>query len=689
MKVKVSLSGDSVKHFFAAHCEKMGLAFIVLVCGYLVFCGYLQEVTDDTPDNIRNLTQKAQTNIQSTSWDAVASDRVQTIDFQERATKIKENIQVAHYVIGPFKDLTTNPRTTRSDPQLYTVEELEVTGGFEPVALRVRQTGRERPTTMTRTKGADYDEDVVHLMALPTNVREKFTGSGQKKRGAMGGTRTSGMGMGMSGNSDKAEARPFVSILGIVPLRRQMNEYKRCFKDADGYVVQRDFPRYAYHYIRRREIGPDGKPGKWKGEEYFHTLKAVTIANTWQSTTPEIADRQYLYAKNGPRGGGGGGMEVGAGGRSQWGRSWPGLHWPLPPLLLCDISPFALHSKVPAEQLDLGRMGMGRMMEEELDPNDITDDAPTAGRGRTGGFINRAGPGGMGGLGGEFGMMGRGNATEMAEHVLFRIFDFKVTPGKTYQYSVRLLVEDANNPDPRKGGVAPPLKTLDMDVIERIRKLENESPAKKHYRTTEWSSVSPPVTVPNGRNVFAGKPEPLRLIKIRDRTYPKSAARINTIGVMWDANKQLEVYHEDTVTRGSAVNMKGKDFLAINPAASSINNRKDEVHLRTDRFVLDTNGGRELPGRESDLLETSEMLVMDAHGHMSLHTEVDDFQLFSAYDMDVTEALDNMQNRGMGLGGPGGGIEDFNEGRPGRRPGAGTSNTGRGKNNKTRRRRPG
>ena len=657
MKVKLSLSGDGIKQFLVAHCEKIGLSLIMLVCAWLAFSGYQREVTPTTPDHIRELNQRAQSHIQNTTWDAVAKDRVKEINFEQRATNVLQELQTAPYEIGPFIALTSKPQTKRIDPQLYPVEALEIAAGFEPIAIRQRRATRERRGIIGNPRN-DEDEELIFLRSLTGKERENFEGQQKKGRGGMRGGRM------RSGNADKAEAWPFVSILGIVPIRRQMDEYNRCFKDADGYLPQRDTPTYSYHYIRRREIAPDGTPGDWKSD--INSKKAVAIANKWQSPAPPIADRDYLYEKSM------GTIGMGDGGRSQWGRTWPGLHWPLPPLLLCDITPFALHSKVPAMQVDYGQMGQG-MLEEEFDPNEISDDAPTGGPGmRRPGMMERGPISGGDARSGMFGL--GGTVAQYADHVLLRIFDFQVSPGKTYQYQVQLVLEDANNPS--NVAIAPPEQTLDLQVVDRRRSLKDKKPAEKYFRSTEWSEISDAVTVPNGREVLAGAPELLRTVTLSQGTYDKRAPRINVMALAWHKGKKVEVFQPKSVTRGSAVNLKGIKFLAIDPAESSVNELTVDYNLRTDMFVVDLRGGRRLPGRESELLETSEMLLLDSNGRMSFHSETDDFPRINNYDIDVTKARKNRDSRGLG-GRPGERMDDFGTDRQPTRGRNRNSNPGR------------
>ena len=686
MKVKVSLSGDGIKQFFVAHCEKIGLALIVLLCAWLVLKGYQREVTNITPDKIRIINERAQENIQKTEWIDIAASRVQEIDFRTKDENVTWRMSVAGYVTGPLQALTFKPQTKRTDPELYTVEDLEVVGGFEPIATADRNNPQGRAGIMgIRPRRREEDEWFRSLQTLSGTEREKFEGHGRKSKSGRMGFPGGGS---LSGSANKAVARPFVSILGVVPIRRQMEEYDRCFKEADGYVPQRDTPNYVYHYIRRREVSADGTPGEWNDKGLKNAKDAVRIANQWQGRAPEVADNNYLYQQGGAR------RNVGMPGErsSVWGRSWPGLHWPLPTLLLCDITPFALHSKVPALQTGPGLMDHG-MFEEDFDPDEITEDAPDSdlpGR-QTPGFKGRKsgaergslpgaiGPGvGMGpGMGMGMGMgMGPRRGAQLVDYYLFRVFDFEVVSGKTYQYQVRLLLDDPNNS--RDSTAAPPERVLHHEVIERRRAEKGKK--GENYRKTEWSEISPLVRVPDGRGVFAGLPKSRRPYSFDGRAYEKGPAYANVMAVVWDSEKQIEVYRSNSVTRGSAVNMKGKKFQAINPAESKIVELVKEFNLQTNIFVLDLRGGRELPGRQSDLLETSEMLLLDSFGRMSLHNETDDYAILSCYDIDVNDAMEQMKVRGDG-GLPGPGINgDMESGRKPRRGAARPNRRRRGGN---------
>ena len=306
------------------------------------------------------------------------------------------------------------------------------------------------------------------------------------------------------------------------------------------------------------------------------------------------------------------------------------------------------------------------MYEEDFDPNSITEDAPDSelplsrpGR-FTGGFPGEFGAdqGGMPGM-----RFGRGMGVPLVDYYLLRVFDFEVVSGKTYQYQVRLLLEDPNNS--QMPTLPPSARVLHQVVIDRRRAAKGKK--LEHFRKTEWSETSPSVNVPDGRGVFAGLPQLRRTLSLNGRKYDKGPAHAKVMAVVWDNEKNIEVYRPSPVTRGSAVNMKGKKYLAIDPAESRIIELQDEFNLFTNIFVLDLRGGRELPGRQSELLETSEMLLLDSAGRMSLHNEVEDYAILSRYDIDVSQAKEQMKSRGEGaiLGVEIGG---FDAGRkPGRR----------------------
>ena len=669
MKVKVSLSGESIQQFFVGHCEKLGLALIGILCIGLIYKGYSREVSKITPEDIQNINDQAQQNIQNTTWSNVKTERVQDIDFRQKAENVLQPISSTVYQIGPLRELMAKPQTKRIDPELYAVEELEVVAGFGPIALRDRNRSKNSKSGIGMGAGLglgglflspeETEDGVILLRQLDTSEREKF--EGKQERGSFSGAFRGGF---QSGAGNKAEAHSFVSILGLVPIRRQMNEYDRCFKEADGYHQQRDTPNYVYHYIRRREIASDGTPGKWK--EDFNARKAVTIANRWPNPAPEIAEPTYLF-QTGGAGGRAMGMGIGMerGGASVWGKSWPGLHWPLPPLLLGNIKPYALHSKVPAMQTQTGFMTGVQMEQEEFDPEEIIEDAPDElnlpnnrrtrlENGIMGGRSDSMGPsaGGMG-IG-----RGYGQNSQIADFYLFRVFDFEVVPGTTYQYQVRILLEDPNNP--RNPGFTPPENVLHLDVVKRRR--ESKEKKLKYFRSAEWSEISSAVTVPDGRSTFVGTPQPLRTYTFNHLKYDKGPTHTKVTAVVWDSEKQHNVFHSETVTRGSAINLKGKDFMAIHPASASVRQITEDYNLRTDMFILDLRGGHDLPGRESELLETAEMLLLNADGQLSFRRETDDYALQSGYDIDVNDAIRQRNQRelmgpmegGFGPQGPGG-----------------------------------
>ena len=657
MKLKISLGRDELKSFFLSHIEKMLLAFIVLICAGLIAAGYQKPKTETTPEILNQLAAAANQHIDRTLWADVQQERVQVIDFQEKARNVTKPIKLSSYSIGPIRDLTYQPQVQRPDPNLYTVEQLEIVAITGPLAIRLTkaemrelgdQFGDIRRSDSRRFGGrGGQDEDNRKLRQLSGEERKKFQGRSPRKMD--GGF--SGLGAGQ--RSAKAVKHSFVSLRGLVPIKKQFEEYDRCFKGSSEYLLRRDFPNYVYHYVERREIGAQGKAGEW---EKIPTKAWFSIARKWGINVPEIADQRYLYG--GPARISGMGSREG-GMRSQGGSSrWPGLTWPLPPLLLRDVRQIALHSQVPEMVMDYRNRFRDGEEEEEEELEDAfsdEDDAPGEGRGGFGGgglgggfmddeFMGGAmgmmgGPG-FEGMGMGFGMGGGRGMGEMPEvdFSLFRVFDFDVVPGKSYQYRVQLVLEDANNP--KQINQKPSSRALAKDVIDRILKLgppfDEKGQRKNYFRKTVWSDPSAVVHVPHAGEVFLGPPSVAKIGNVDGLKYRRSPPEAEVVAVVWDDAKSVMVPGKRVVTLGTVINFTDQKVDAIDPIEMSVRRQK-EFQYATNLAVADIRGGKKLPTRKLELLEPTEVLLVDANGNLSVHNEFDDYSLYSRYILEETD----------------------------------------------------
>ena len=657
MKLRLSISSDSIKEFLFTHVEKIVLAIVVMICMFFVWKGYNREKSDIAPEDMANAIKQAQNNIDNTAWDDVADERIQVLDFDKQANGVLKKIRLASYEIGAIRKLTRTPQVKRTDPELFPLVELEVDAGFAALPIKIPQNERSGdldsfPDRLGRPQSQNENDDETKIRDLTAKERIKF--EGEKPRGMgyaharMDGTR----------NSVKIVGHPFVAIRGLVPIRKQVEEYKRCFRQADEYRPGRDsMPNYFYYVVQRREVAADESHGDW---EKILTKKAAVFITRWAGQQPEIADQKYLYTG---QGGIGSTHRKGEAGVPK--NPYPGLVWPLPPFLLCNGQKFFLHSKVPMGSFDrIGRIG--DRTEQEFTEEHVTE-GPYDGSVRWQPRPNEMYGELDGGKSGTFHATRGLDQPLEVDHHLFRFFDFKVEIGKAYQYQVMLYVEDPNNTKELQNN--PTRRALDMTVIARIhdeKKKEKKDaektdrkPRRIFYRKTKWSTASRSVHVGGGREVFVGTPTKIRQAQIE---YKSPEAQV--MAVVWDGKKGYEMTGKHKVGRGTVVDFDAKSVIAVDPAQAELVKYEKEYSFSTKHIVADIRGGVDLPGGKSSLMEPAEILFVDEHGNLSVRNEIDDHPLYSRYLFDNTDVPQGSRF----LGGEVGDNILFDEDMGGRRP---------------------
>ena len=84
--------------------------------------------------------------------------------------------------------------------------------------------------------------------------------------------------------------------------------------------------------------------------------------------------------------------------------------------------------------------------------------------------------------------MGQSGSGRLSKYLLFRYFDFQVTPGNAYRYRVRLTL-------------------LNPNFKRAVEDLVDESIAAGELRVTPWSDPTPHVFVPDEQRIFLAKAE--------------------------------------------------------------------------------------------------------------------------------------------------------------------------------------
>lgn len=584
-KMKFSLGEGGIKGFFARHVEKIVFGLAVLVVLWVALPDSKRKPIDDSqlgPDAIKQTASSAGTRLQTdTAWPLIKGERFKEPDnYLARAERSLIRVESNDYPADtPLNKPLFPLDVKRKDPDIYPIEKIEVAVSYGPVTS-VEEGGR--PMIRREPVAADG-------RPLPAAVAQRLS-----KFGAPAAA------------SGKAEGKYIVSILGQVPLKRQIAEYKARFKDAANYNEARDLPNYGagqetdfgkyYYSVERAEIAPDGSEGQWK--KIGDSFKARKLEATWPSVV-ELADARYVD---------------------------PVWTMRLPPLMMRDLRPLALHSTVPsaaqsaeeaAEPEDEGEKDPmddldGPVLgEEEEDPEVAVAPRPMPRapmpRPRRGGNEGYAPP-----------TVG----IEDVEYKLFRYIDMDVQPGKAYVYRIQLFIEDPNDPAPPTP--KPPLSALDKTVIERLARKPKKS---EWWRLSPYSEVSQVVRVPATNQVLAGNvmpkgsPDPDNKVGAR-----LGETMVNVMALVWDEKKAMDVPGTVLAGRGSVLNFKST-VEAID-VANSVLKKLPDYEFQTNNIVLDLRGG-ETFNRKSDLSSPGEMLLVDDEGNLLVRRELEDQAAFA------------------------------------------------------------
>jgi hypothetical protein len=107
------------------------------------------------------------------------------------------------------------------------------------------------------------------------------------------------------------------------------------------------------------------------------------------------------------------------------------------------------------------------------------------------GYLDRM-PGGMDGFIDSYqAQVNQSGDGRMSKYLLFRYFDFQVTPGNAYRYRIRMTLRNPNYRRP-------------------VEELVDESIAAGEVRVTPWSEPTPPVYIPEEQKIFLTKTDKAR-----------------------------------------------------------------------------------------------------------------------------------------------------------------------------------
>lgn len=624
MKMKMNLGEGGIKGFLARHCEKIVFGVAALLAVWMMLPSSKYTPLDESksgPEALQTKATNATAKLSSDSWPTIREKRFDQPDnFIERGERGTVRVEPDAYAAPvPLAKPLFPLDKKREDPQLYPPEKLEVAVDYGALAIVDSDAEVGGGRRLLDAGGGDGGRPV------PPKIQQEL-----KDAGAL-----------VSISGAKPKPTYIVKLTAEIPVRKQRLEYERLFRDAADYEPQRDTPHYGaghhdefgmyYFVVARAEVGPDGQPGPFN---YVRdSTHAMAEQATWANVpNGEIVDPNYTN---------------------------PNFTSKLPPLMLRDLRKLATHSEIPLA----GATADESETEEEGDTT--TDETDT-------GVGPRVGPGAGPGPGaaptpsprttrpaprtgrGEFGDEGGSRRAEEAKVWLFRYYDTNVQPGKSYVYKIKLFLEDPNNPrtvNPNaavgrgpRGGAAegavhkkPPTAALDKSVIERLRKIKD--PVATWWLDTGDSEVSPIVHIPSTDRVLAGSIDNGDVVQFRDKEFEvrRTEKMAKMMALVWAKDKGLDVPGIVNAARGAVLNFKA-DAEAIDPFQSSLVTLPEHV-FNTNSIVLDIHGGQPF-ARKDPLAVPGEVLLMDEHGNLIVHNELEDQEAFQSHDFPAPAAVE-------------------------------------------------
>ena len=553
------------------------------------------------PASIERQAKSAQDNIESPTWSSVKDDDFKPPDYDVRAAKDVSDVNLVDYNCDvAWEDIYDPLLTKRTDPALYTVEKLEVRPGIAAVAYKQDKTDRRGFGDM-RSSGARSDRDVPSLRPDQTAEFVEYL------RGFTGA---------------KVEGKYFVAVTGQVPYAKQVAEYDRCFRNAAGYLAERDVPHYYWFTLERAELAEDGtyvdqvlKDGstsKWK--EIASPKIARLESQTWASSVPEVVETAYVDQA---------------------------VTMPIPPLLGIEYTSLATHSDIPLKKSDR-ELANERLAETRGGEEDVSGMGPGPGPGERPKEPKEE----------EKEEVKETAEIEQADFRLFRYFDFNVDPRKKYQYRVKLYLWDPNDP-PQKSSesdsrelsdaaVFTPPKDADLHrtVIERL--AERKKANSRYWRETgdlgeakQYSDASAKAAFPPRETAVAVDVTPDRMIAIRDYGAPADEGfeirdkerRADVMLIRWDPTEAAWIPGVvKDVLRGGMLEGVIPTWK-LDSQTLSLRDMPDYA-FPPQGFVVDIAGGEELPKpadrrKAEEMFAPGEILVINDDWSLSVCDEVE------------------------------------------------------------------
>jgi hypothetical protein len=194
-------------------------------------------------------------------------------------------------------------------------------------------------------------------------------------------------------------------------------------------------------------------------------------------------------------------------------------------------------------------------------------------------------------------------AARTISHKLLRVFDYSVQPNGRYRYRVKLELKNPN-----------------FGVNAKFLKNPAAPLNNQEFRTSEkWSDPTEVVAIPSGYEVLAGG--------VEAKSYEPAA---NLLVTALNRDDGIPASTKTKTYRASLANKKESKVLATHPATNKVI-ELDDVDFNSGFVVVDIYGGKNvsLPKRrESPFAAPGEVLLLDAHGNLTVHNDLEDHDQF-------------------------------------------------------------
>ncbi len=753
-KPKISLDKDKLQQFFLLHIEKILLGIIIVLMLMVVWRGYsLPAFKDLTPQALIDKSAQAKQYVDDPGrWEIVRGVREAKapLDVVQGVLKVqKPSDPMAYMLVNTWSRPDFPKLSPREDPELFAPINLVVRPVMGAIASYPRNDAEfvdPLYPTMTeeerrnKQKKAAADKKKKEKEAAKLGGEGGMPGEGPQRktrktktpapgeesapgpRGSMGGD-YAGMG-GMLGDrypestmvgyipqdasNTIARYMPSITIMAVVPIQRQTEEYDKKLSQSLDYEPRRDSPLYIDYRVQRADVTdldptapvPENLWQNWTRPE--EALKKMFgdadrgIAGLYAGIPPEVVDPTYLpYTTN---------------------QEFP-LH-PAPPYLQRDLWDLLTHPDVPLAsfQTGFGELAAGTGAAPAAGGDDDAPLARAGGAGGVGGMPGGEGsssmmrgpgmmpggggmpggpmrgpmgggmpggmpggsamaggfrPGGFGRGGEESGGYGYANSQTYTppKYQLIRYTDTDVEPGKKYRYRIRVRLQDPNHPNLAWGYQSPSAASLHKSVRDRLTPIEeadkakgkdqNGFPIRQYWIWSPWSEASPPAELPSPGRVYALKvlqPAPQKIGKV-DVVLNEPGA--HAIAVMFDPAKGADIPAEnDKVVRGSVLNFTATEPpKLVHPVSKEVvefpKDQKTRYDITTNVMVADMMGGermKSVSGLAQPLSALGELLVMDSEGNLHVQNEAQDNEQIRRYTVPKEDKKAKAATDTTGLG---------------------------------------